>query len=44
MKTPQQRIKTQKMLIEIAGNNGVVEKLIKAAITKPLAEKLLLKL
>lgn len=44
LKTPQQRIKTQKMLIEEAGNNGVVEKLIKAAITKPLAEKLFLKL
>jgi len=44
LKTPQQRIKTQKMLIEEAGNNGVVEKLIRAAITKPLAEKLFLKL
>ena len=44
LKTPLQRIKTQKMLIEEAGNNGVVEKLIKAGITKPLAEKLFLKL
>lgn len=44
LKTPAQRTKTQKDLIAEAGNNGVVERIIKAGITKPLDERLFLKL
>ncbi|WP_330211191.1 dermonecrotic toxin domain-containing protein [Pseudomonas sp. AM4(2022)] len=44
LKTPAQRTKTQKDLIAEAGSNGVVERIIKAGITKPLDERLFLKL
>lgn len=44
LKIPSQRTKTQKDLIAEAGNNRVVEQIIRSRITPPLDEKLFLKL
>lgn len=44
LKIPSQRTKTQKDLIAEAGNNGIVEQIIRSRITAPLDERLFLKL